>query len=394
MDDGADDAERIGPPLPPDDRLWRHPSELSASRAAPSAPRATGSPGRGASWPIAAVAALVGAVLSAGLLALTGALAVDSDRVVEKVSLSPVVSSPIVRGDRGIIALTEDLRPVVARLVLRTGEATSRASAIIYRDDGLLLTSARALDGATAVTVLLHDGRDYEAEVLGVDLPTDVAVLRVRAQRLDVAVLGTATDLEVGAPTLALGAHGVDGEDPYVASGIVSATGQRMDLGGDLLHGMIQTDAPVERAWAGGPLVDASGAVVGVTVATGDSAFGYATPIDLVMQMAAQLIESGRVAHAWLGVEGGDLTHAASRSLGVSAGALVLRVLADSPAERAGLSADDVVTELAGRPVRSSSALVVAVLQLRPGDRVVVGYWRDGRRGETTLTCEERPEQL
>jgi len=396
-DDADDDVDGIGSPLPPDDRLWRHPSELASLGAGGGATvrtKAAGTGARGPAWPIALVAGLVGAALSGGLLSLTGTLSSGGrERVVEKVAVTPVVSLPFVQGDRGVAAISQQVGPAVVRLVVRTADATTLASAVVFRDDGLLLTSAREVAEAIAITVRLHDGRHVDGKLVGVDLPTDVAVVSIDAEHLTVAVLGSSADLDVGSPTIAIGAPSAASDDPSVTTGVVSATERRLDLEGGSLHGMIQTDAPIEAAWSGGPLLDAAGAVIGITtgLAGGGDGFGFATPIDLVRRMAVELVASGKVTHGWLGIEGADLTVAQTERMGVTAGAMVRKVAGGSPAERSGLAPNDVITDIAGTPVASSSGLVVAMRRHKPGDEVAVGYWRDGRHHQTMVTIDPHP---
>jgi putative serine protease PepD len=397
-DEADDDAAGIGPPLPPDDRLWRHPSELAAW--GPGAGRGSlvatpaDAPGRGAAWPIAVVAGLVGAALCGGVLAVTGTLSPGAERrVVEKVAMTPVVSSPTLPGEQGVAAVAEKVGPAVVRVLVTSATGTATASGVVFRDDGLLYTSAHEVVGATGIAVLLADGRRFEGRLVGADLPTDVAVVSIDTRGLTVAVLGTSDDLEVGSPTLALGSAGRGARDPSVASGVVSALDRRVDVDGESFHGLIQTDVPIEGSWAGGPLVDARGAVIGITTDIGGdhSGFCFATPIDLVRRMADELLREGKVTHGWLGIEGVDLTESEAGSMAVRGGATVRKVMGGSPAERSGLAPDDVITEVGGRPVDSSSGLVVAMRQHKPGDQVVVGYWRDGQHHETTVTIEPHP---
>jgi S1-C subfamily serine protease len=178
-----------------------------------------------------------------------------------------------------------------------------------------------------------------------------------------------------------------------VATGVVSARERSLDLDGVSLHGLIQTDAPIGDGWSGGPLVDDRGAVIGLTTGlAGERAgFGFATPIGVAQQIAEQLLSTGRVVHAWLGIDGGDLTAREVEDLGVRAGLLVERVIAGGPADVQGIATGDVITKIGTTSVASVSDLVRAVRDLRPGDQVVVGYWRDGDRETATVTCEERP---
>jgi serine protease Do len=313
--------------------------------------------------------------------------------VLQKVALTPVVSSPMVTDDHSVAVLADQLRPVVATVLVTLEDGSTSATAVVFRDDGVLLTSAHALVGAERVRVVLDDGRRYEGTVLGTDLPTDVAVIAIDAKGLPVAVLGHSADLAVGVPVVALGGPSeVDGAPP-VATGVISALERRLDVAGTSLHGLVQTDAPVGLRWSGGPLVDASGAVIGLTTGlAGEGAgFGFATPIDVVRRAAEQLLTAGRVAHAWLGIEGADLSAAKAEAMGLPGGAVVQRVVTGSPAASGGLQPGDVITDIDGRSVSSSSGLVVAMRHQSPGQDVTVGYWRDGTRRETRVTCDDQP---
>ena len=396
-DDADDDAPGAGPPLPPDDRLWRHPSELrehglggTPVAVQPSAPRPI-------TWSVAIVAGLAGAVLSTGVIALTGSLSprVVERAVVEKVAVTPVVSSPMVRGERGVVAVAERLSPAIVRLDVDGPDGPGTGSGVLYRDDGLLLTSAHVVDDTTSIEVVLTDGRHFDGHLVGSDLLTDIALVEIDGRHLPVAVLGTAEGLEVGAPTIAIGSPlGLDG-GPSVTTGIISAVQRRIEPAeGEPLHGMIQTDAPIAAGSSGGALVDATGAVIGITTAVATDAggrFGFATPIDLARRVAEQLLATGRMIHGWLGVEGTDLKGAAAQALGLPGGAVIRNVASGSPASVAGLAADDVITEIDGHRVRSISELVVELRRHDPGDDVVVGYWRDGDHHEATITVGERP---
>lgn len=396
-DDDGDFEEPIAPPpLPPDDRLWRHPSEVREHGLA--GRPLVSPPPRAHSWAVVLVAGLTGAVLTTGVIALTGRMSpqVVERSVVEKVAVTPVVSSPMLRGERGVVAVAERLRPAIVRIdVERSDGSTGTGSGVLYRSDGLLLTSAHVVADARAIDVVLTDGRHLDGQVLGRDTVTDIAVVDLDEDELPVAVLGTAADLEVGAPTIAIGSPlGFDG-GPSVTTGVISALERRVVAdGGAVLHGMIQTDAPIAAGSSGGALVDASGAVIGITTAVASEAsgrFGFATPIDLARRIAERLVADGHMVHGWIGVEGADLVAALAKSLGVAGGAVVRDVVGNSPAHTAGLTPDDVITEVDHHPVTSISALIVALREHDPGDVVVIGYWRDGEHHETSITIGERP---
>jgi S1-C subfamily serine protease len=393
-DESDDELAGRAPPLHPDDRLWRHPSELAAfgggRLGGPPPPPAAGG-ARGPAWPIALAAGLVGAALCGGVLALTGNLSMDRTTVVEKVAVTPYVSAPMLQNEPGVGALKDKVGPSVVRLLVTGPDGVAHASGVVVRDDGIVVTSAHAVADATSISVVLADGRRLEGALVGADPPTDVAVVSVDADGLTVAWLGTSEDLEVGSTTVAVGSTSAG--EPAVATGVVSALGRRLDVGDRSLHGLIQTDAPIEASWAGGPLLDASGAVIGITTdLAGDrSRFGFATPIDLVHRMAGDLIAFGKVSHGWLGIEGADLTDAEAEAMGVSHGAIVRRVMPGSPAADMGLVEGDVITELGDVHVATSSELVVALRHHRPGDEVDVAYWRDGRRHRATVVIESLP---
>jgi len=398
-DDDSDEPGLPRAPLPPDDRLWRHPSELGPHARGAATPALEPGPARrrSATWSVALAAGLAGAALSAAVIVVTGSLPerVVERSVVEKVAMTPVVSSPMVRGERGVVAVAEHLAPAVVRLDVERDAGTSAGSGVLFRDDGLVLTSAQVVSGAITITAVLADGRRLAGELVGLDRLTDVAVVRVAGRRLPVAVLGSAADLEVGAPTVALGSPAGPAGGPVIATGVVSGIHRQADLeGGATLHGLIETDAPVAAGGAGGPLVDAGGAVIGISTVVLDGAergSGYAIPVDLVRRVAGQLVASGRAAHSWLGVDGTDLTNDLAGAMGVGTGAAVRAVAAGSPAAVAGLAPGDVITDLDGADVGSMSELVVRLRDHAPGSEVRVGYWRAGRHHETTVVLGERP---
>ncbi len=303
--------------------------------------------------------------------------------MVEKVAVTPVVSSPMLRGERGVVAVAERLSPAIVRLDVDGANGPATGSGVLYRDDGLLLTSAHVVAGTDAIDVVLTDGRTFDGHLVGSDPLTDVALVRIDGDHLPVAVLGTAEGLEVGAPTIAIGSPlGFEG-GPSVTTGVISAVQRRIEAaGGDALHGMIQTDAPIAPGSSGGALVDASGAVIGITTAVASEPggrFGFATPIDLARRVADQLLATGRMVHGWLGVEGTDLTSEQASAMNVPGGAVVRTVAAGSPAALAGLAAGDVITEVDGHEVRSISGCRGAAPPPRPG-RTGHGRLLAGRR--------------
>jgi S1-C subfamily serine protease len=396
-EDADDDAGGVRPPLPPDDRLWRHPSEVRlhgtggpAAVSAPSGPR-------GMPWAVVLVAGLAGAVLASGIIAATGRLSPDvvERHVVEKVAVTPVVSTPMLETDQGVEAVARRLSPAIVRIDVDRGDEVATGSGVLFRDDGMVLTSAHVVDGQSPIRVQLADGRSFAGHLVGLDRLTDVAVVDVDATDLPVAVLGSSEGLGVGAPAVAIGsALGLEG-GPSVTTGVISALGRTIDPDdGAPLHGMLQTDAPIAAGSSGGALVDTAGSVVGIVTAVAaepGGRFGFATPIELAHRVALQLIESGKATHGWLGVEGADLDPERAAAWGVEGGAVVRGIAQDGPADDAGLANDDVITEVDGEEVSSMPELAVETREREPGDEVRVGYVRDGAHRETTVVIGERP---
>lgn len=401
-DDADDEAGALRPPLPPEDRLWRHPSELSlhGPAGAPVRPALVHPVSRAGAWGTVMVAGLVGAVLMAGLLSVSGRLERDvvERPVVEKVALSTLVPTPMLQGDAGVAAVVRRLEPSIVRLQLSAPDGSTTGSGVVFRDDGMVLTSAHLVRDATRVGVRLADGRRFTGRIVGVDPLTDVAVIDVEATGLEVAVLGSAKGVEVGATTLAIGSAMGDQGTTSVSTGVISALSKSIGMtGGDSLHGLLQTDAPIAPTASGGALVDTTGSVIGIVTAfaadQGDAGdrFGFATPIDLAHRVALQLIKTGHATHGWLGVEGEDLSPDEAASLGLPGGARVRGVSEGGPADKAGLDDDDVITDVDGHEVESMPGLAVEVRDHEPGDEVEVGYWRDGKHEQTSVEVGERP---
>lgn len=257
----------------------------------------------------------------------------------------------------------------------------SQGSGFIISSDGLVLTNAHVVREAREVTVVLADRREFKARVLGADAATDVAVLRIDARGLPVVRLGDAQQLEVGDPVLAIGSP--FGFEQTATQGIVSAKGR--SLPGDAAVPFIQTDAAVNPGNSGGPLFDASGAVVGINAQIYSQSGGYqglsfAIPINVALKVKDQLLATGQVAHARLGVNVQDLNQALAESFGLSRpeGALVSAVAPRSAAAAAGLKPGDIITELDSVAVRRAGDLSSRIGVAAPGELVRLKVWRNG----------------
>lgn len=255
-----------------------------------------------------------------------------------------------------------------------------QGSGFIISADGLILTNAHVVREAKQVTVKLSDRREFAARVLGTDPVTDIAVLRIEAKNLPVVRLGDPRELEVGDPVLAIGAP--FGLEQSATQGIVSAKGR--SLPGDTVVPFIQTDAAVNPGNSGGPLFDGGGAVVGINAqiysqSGGFQGLSFAIPINVALKVKDQIVATGKVAHARLGVSIQDLNQTLAQSFGlpVPDGALIANVAPRSAAAAAGLRSGDVVTAVNGEPVVRSGALSSLIGMSSPGDKVHLKVWRD-----------------
>jgi serine protease Do len=261
-------------------------------------------------------------------------------------------------------------------------------SGFIVSPNGIILTNAHVVDGAKTVTVSLSDHRELKAKVLGADRTSDIAVLKINASDLPTVRLGDSDHLEVGDYVMAIGAP--FGLTETATSGIVSALGR--SLPDDGYMSFIQTDAPVNPGNSGGPLFNATGAVVGITsqIYSNSGAYegvAFAIPINYAESAESQIVKTGHVEHGQLGVEvqGVDQSLASSFGLQSPAGALVAKVEPNSPAARSGLKAGDVILKYDGATIGDSGQLAMRVNTTPPGQKATLEIWRDGKA--LTLTA-------
>ena len=267
-------------------------------------------------------------------------------------------------------------------------------SGFVIDDDGYLITNHHVIEGATRVEVRTRDGREYEAEVVGSDPSTDIALLHVDAEPdvLPPLRIGDSDGLLVGDWVLALG--NPLGLEFTVTSGIVSATGRQLTTRALAVESYIQTDAAINPGNSGGPLIDLSGRVVGVNTAIfGGQRFvgyGFAVPIGLALDVVDDLREFGHARRPRLGVRVADVTAVDAEVYGLEEirGAEVASIDDDSPA-RGRLEVGDVILELDGQPIDHSNALVAGLARRDPGDDVDLLVFRNGREREVTVTLGE-----
>lgn len=254
---------------------------------------------------------------------------------------------------------------------------------IVDAERGLVLTNNHVVEGADDIKVTLTDGRNLHAEVVGRDPDTDVAVIRIPAERLTAVRLANSDQLKVGDFVVAVG--NPFGLGQTVTSGIVSALG-RSGLRGLGFQNFIQTDASINPGNSGGALVNLRGELIGINTAIfspsgGNVGIGFAIPANLARNIMEQLLAYGEVQRGSLGVQAQDLSEqlAQALDLGAQRGAVVAQILPDSPADRAGVKIGDVVTAIDGRPVNSATDLANAEGLLPIGRPLVLDVLRDGR---------------
>lgn len=279
------------------------------------------------------------------------------------------------------------------------GEAppqTGSGSGFILDGEGHVITNHHVISDADFVQVRLFDGREFDAEIVGSDPNTDVAVLKIDPEddeTLPISTLGQSDPLQVGDWVLALGSP--FGLESTVTAGIVSAKGRQLGRGGSSLEAYIQTDAAINPGNSGGPLVDLSGRVVGINTAIlgGPSfvGYGFAIPIDLAQRVVSDILEYGHVRRPQLGVSVGDITAVDAEAYGLDEvrGAEVAAVQEDTPAEAAGLQAGDVILALDGEPITNATDLTTALAQRRPGDEVSLSIVRNRKTIEVAVKLGE-----
>ena len=271
------------------------------------------------------------------------------------------------------------------------GERSVRGqgSGFIVSEDGLILTNAHVVDGATEVMVRLTDRREFSAEVIGLDKPTDVAVLKIDADDLPTVPVGDPASARVGGWVLAIGSP--FGFENSVTAGIVSAKSR--SLPNDGYVPFIQTDVAINPGNSGGPLLNLAGEVIGINSQIYSRSGGYqglsfAIPIDVAVNVKNQLVATGKVTRGRVGVGIQDLNQGLAESFGLesSRGALVTQVEKGSPAEQAGLQSGDVILALQGKPVERSADLPPRVGAMSPGSEATMSIWRDGERKQLEVT--------
>jgi S1-C subfamily serine protease len=386
---------------------WRNPGSVVELGPPPAAPGATGLPPPGEGARLSLREVLFGrrvhprALAIFGLVAiligtaggLVGRLTADGASELTEPGATLATSAPAKERPAGSVAdIAARTVPAVVSLEIRVGEEAGTGSGVVIQGDGYVLTNNHVVAPAAAgsggrLDAVFSDGTRAPARIVGRDPKTDLAVVKVDVRNPVVAAVGSSAGLAVGDAVIAIGSPlGLAGT---VTQGIVSAVDRPVRLDGgesdaEAVIDAIQTDAAINPGNSGGPLVDSTGAVVGINTAIrsigasagsegGSIGLGFAIPIDTARGIAQELIRTGAVQHADLGVNARSVTD------GATDGAQVQNVTANGPAALAGIVEGDVVVKVGDRPIAGADELVVAVREHNPGDTVPVELVREGR---------------
>ena len=300
--------------------------------------------------------------------------------------LVPALEAQRSTEEETVIRVARTATPTVVSVSRRGGSG----SGVIVRSDGIIITNAHVVGSARSVEVRTADGRTFTGTVLGLDESVDTAIVRVPATNLPAAPLGDSDRLEVGQVAVAIG--NPFGLERTVTRGVVSAT-NRDPRGVGIAAGLIQTDAAINPGNSGGPLLDSSGRVIGINTATysGTTGLGFAVPINVATDVMQQILTSGRVRRAILGVDTRDITPEVARyfDLPIQEGVVVVRVVPGTGADRAGIRSEDFIVGLDGEPIEDGGELRRLLRAKHPGDTVRVEILRGSRRQTISVRLGE-----
>ena len=326
---------------------------------------------------------------------------------------SPAIDVSVQSDSDAVVSAVEKIGPSVVTLVAQVTTGQAVGSGIVYDAAGWILTNKHVIATAKSVDVRLQDGRTFPGTVYGQDTLTDLAIVKIDgASNLVPAPIGTSSGLQVGQMAIAIGSPlGVDYPNS-VTSGIVSALSRDITItsdtdlsGGTNLHGLIQTDAAINSGNSGGPLVDASGRVVGVTTALADTAegIGFAIPIDIAKPIMQQALAGAPLSRPFIGISyvALDAGLATEHNLALDHGAWVHKedgngasidaIVTDGPADQAGIETGDIIVAIEGQQIDATNSLEDALVRYAPGRSISIDLYRDGKYITVHVTLGTRP---
>jgi putative serine protease PepD len=370
------------------------------------------------------VASIVGALIVGAAAGVAGYAVVSNDSgtttVVRQVSVGPSAAATSSSNLLSVGEIYERTHKGVVEITINSTESTpfgsqnqqAQGSGFVYDDKGDVITNAHVVSGASTIRVKFSDGSTHKATLVGADESTDLAVIDVDAPAslLEPLQLGDSDSVRVGDGVVAIGSP--FGLDQTVTSGIVSALHRQMTSPNNFtIDDSIQTDAAINHGNSGGPLLDLHGRVIGVNSqiesdSGGNDGVGFAVPSNTVKSVVSQLVKTGNVQHAYLGVSVETIPPGAAATLGLPAGAEVSDVQPDTPAAKAGLrpgtgsrtvdgqaysTGGDVIVAIDGKKIADADALRSRIAAHKPGDKIAIEYVRDGKRHTASVTLGSRP---
>ena len=370
---------------------------------------------------------LVGGVTGAAIVAVIFAVILITPSTIEPEKITNENHIPSAIGETtpaysknlSLIEIFEKSEPGVVRVNVQRTEQSNGTSGVgsgfVFDKKGHIITNSHVVKDAKKVVVTFLDGRSYNAEIIGFDEFTDIGVIKVNADLslLQPLSLGDSANLKVGEPIAAIGnPFGLSGS---MTSGIVSQLGRLLPSGlGYSIPDVIQTDAAINPGNSGGPLLNMRGEIVGINTAiqstTGEfTGVGFAVPSQTIAKIVPSLIENGKYHHTWMGISGRDIDPDLAKVLDLkdAVGFLVITVVENSPAAKAGLHGSDetvkvegvnyqvggdIILSVDGKQVRKIDDILIHLQRVKSvGDEMVLEILRDGRTTNITLTLEERP---
>ena len=343
----------------------------------------------GAVLALAAVAGVGGINLLEEATTTTTTVAVDQASEALTPASSGTATLQLREANVDAVAVGEVVIPsIVSVQVGQTGPTGfsefGSGSGVVYDTEGHIITNDHVAAGGLEYQIVFADGRVYEATLVGTDAVTDLAVLKINADNLVPIEFGSSDDLAVGDPAVAVGNPlGLAG-GPSLTVGVLSAFDRQVQTSvNDILHGMLQTDAPITQGSSGGALVDETGRLIGITTAVGVSSvgiegIGFATPVEIVERVVEELIANGSAGTAFLGIVGGTSFDTAPDGALVPAGVEIGSVEPTGAAASAGLRAGDVITSFEGTDVQTMEDLIILLRRSHVGDEVQFAISRSG----------------
>jgi len=323
-------------------------------------------------------------------------------------------STEVIRVDGELVgpvtAVAKKLRPSVVNINIKQSindgfhpdVVSGAGSGVIFRSDGYILTNNHVVEGAKDIFVTIGTD-EVKGKLVAADDETDLAVVKVDRKNLPAAEFGSTKNLQVGELAVAIGSP--FGFEHTVTSGIISALSRTVSIPDDSSRNvrtytnLIQTDAPINPGNSGGALSDAQGRVIGINtliISTSgvSEGVGFAIPVETAVSVANQLIENGKASHPYIGIRGQnvDSTSGAAGDLEVSKGAVVVEVIEGSPANKAGLKKDDIITAVGGKSIDSMDELIAEVRQKKVGDSLELTILRNGKRDNVEVVLAEKPK--